>query len=166
MWYKCKRKRRLEGKDTHTHTLLGQTKCVSAMTFFKFSVHLRRITGPDGHWMNNATPAEGHSAIRFSQKNSSKNKNFSLHKEIWKEIMSNPNPSKYNEVSYSWSCFNLTYLRGFQPNRFCEIKYCISFTEEIRWACTGVVIGEAANLIDIFLSVSCHTPLEIWLHWP
>lgn len=159
------KKKKVRGQR-HTHTVGPDQMCQCNDLFQIQSVHLRRITGPDGHWMNNATPAEGHSAIRFSQKNSSKNKNFSLHKEIWKEIMSNPNPSKYNEVSYSWSCFNLTYLRGFQPNRFCEIKYCISFTEEIRWACTGVVIGEAANLIDIFLSVSCHTPLEIWLHWP
>lgn len=39
--------------NTHTHT-------------HNVGVHLRRITGPDGLWMNNATPADGHSAIRFS----------------------------------------------------------------------------------------------------
>lgn len=31
-------------------------------------VHLQRITGPDGRWMNNETPAEGHCAIKFLQK--------------------------------------------------------------------------------------------------
>lgn len=46
-------------------------------------VHLQRITGPDGHWMNNATPAEVHSAIRVLTKNYCKNP--SLQKELSKE---------------------------------------------------------------------------------
>lgn len=55
------------------------------------SVHLRRITGPDGHWLNNTTPAEGHSVIKFSLKKtktikSNKNKIFISNNELGKEI--------------------------------------------------------------------------------
>ena len=46
----------------------GQTKCLCNDLFQIQCVHLQRITGPDGHWMNNATPAERHSAIKFSLK--------------------------------------------------------------------------------------------------
>lgn len=55
---------------THTHALthmdaLGRM-CQCNDLFRIQSVHLQRIIDPDGHWMNNATPAEGHSTIMFS----------------------------------------------------------------------------------------------------
>lgn len=65
---KCKRKtggwREGTHRCTRTHTLGRMCRCNDL--FRIQSVHLQRIIDPDGHWMNNATPAEGHSTIMFS----------------------------------------------------------------------------------------------------
>lgn len=92
-----KKKNKVRGQGTntqrysHTHTRTHNTgpnqMCWCNDLFQIQSVHLRRITGPDGHRMNNATPAEGQSAIRFPQKgNIGGGGNFIWHKNSKKGI--------------------------------------------------------------------------------
>ena len=71
----------------HTHTDALGGMCQWNDLFRIQSVHLRRIIDPDGHWMNNATPAEGHSTIMFSL-NKKKKKNLQgTQWNIWEKCL-------------------------------------------------------------------------------
>lgn len=125
------------------------------------SVHLQRITGPDGHWMNNATPAEGQSAISFSQKGyktekKKKIKNFLLHIEEERDNRFEPALLRRRvgeSVSWTWE-FERTQFVFFGV----KSASCISFTEETRWASEGEVQPWLTLLLTSLMS---HTPWNL-----
>lgn len=87
------------------------------------SVHLQRITGPDGHRMNNATPAEGQSAIRFAQKGNIGEKNNLAQKQPKRESKVR---AACQSVLLTWELFNLPSWSNPYP--------ILSLREKMRWA--------------------------------
>lgn len=115
------------------------------------SVHLPRITGPDGHWMNNATPAEGQSAISFSQKGykTEKKKTTDLSQCWCGAVFVN----LFRELE---SLRERVFFEGWNPHRVYHLRKRQG--EPARERCNPDW--------HFFLPVSCHTTLEIWQDWP
>lgn len=136
---------------THTHKriILGQTKCVGAMTFFKFKLFTYK-----GLLAQMATGWTMQHLLRDivqlgSRKKLQKIANFILNNIIKKKWY--VKAMSCHIVSCLRSCF--TCIWGFQPTG--EMKYCISFIEVMNRC-------EPDWHFFFFLSASCHTPLEIF----